>query len=117
MAIKNEPGRDPAMVERTQKLNVVFALTSIGLLVVFSLMVWADYDREWKKYQKKFTGLEVQLTEVDSEIAAALSQDSTWAAAATRLQSIKGVGWVTAAWTLVTTLNFTSCDTVDALTA
>jgi len=63
MAIKNEPGRDPAMVERTQKLNVVFALTSIGLLVVFSLMVWADYDREWKKYQKKFTGLEVQLTE------------------------------------------------------
>ena len=63
MAIKNEPGRDPQMVERTQKLNVVFALTSIGLLVVFSLMVWADYDREWKKYQKKFTGLEVQLTE------------------------------------------------------
>jgi len=61
--------------------------------------------------------LEAQLTEVDSEIAAALSQDSTWAAAATRLQSIKGVGWVTAAWTLVTTLNFTSCDTVDALTA
>ena len=35
----------------------------------------------------------------------------------TRLQSIKGVGWVTAAWTLVTTLNLTSCDTVDALTA
>ena len=46
MAIKNEPGRDPQMVERTQKLNVVFALTSLGLLVVFSLMVWADYDRE-----------------------------------------------------------------------
>ncbi len=30
---------------------------------------------------------------------------------------IKGVGWVTAAWTLVTTLNFSSCDTVDSLTA
>src|SRR5712671_3592818 len=58
-----------------------------------------------------------QLTEVESEITAALSQDSAWAAAATRLQSIKGVGWVTAAWTLVTTLNLTSCDTVDALTA
>src|SRR2546427_4423712 len=58
-----------------------------------------------------------QLTEVDSEITAALSQDSAWPAAAERLQSIKGVGWVTAAWTLVTTLNFTSCDTVDALTA
>ena len=58
-----------------------------------------------------------QLTEVESAITAALSQDSAWAAAATRLQSIKGVGWVTAAWTLVTTLNLTSCDTVDALTA
>jgi transposase len=43
-----------------------------------------------------------------------------WAAAAERLQSIKGVGWVTAAWTLVTTvttLNFTACDSVDSLTA
>ena len=58
-----------------------------------------------------------QLTEVESEITTALSHDSAWAAAATRLQSIKGVGWVTAAWTLVTTLNLTSCDTVDALTA
>src|SRR5262245_50527067 len=60
---------------------------------------------------------ETQLVEVESEIAAALTQDSAWAAAAVRLQSIKGVGWVTAAWTLVTTLNFTSCDTVDSLTA
>jgi len=50
------------MVERTQKLNVVFALTSIGLLITFSLMVWADYDRDWKKYQKGFTDLEVSLT-------------------------------------------------------
>ena len=37
--------------------------------------------------------------------------------AAQRLQSIKGIGWVTAAWTLVSTLNFTTCDTVGALTA
>jgi transposase len=60
---------------------------------------------------------EVQLTEVEAEITTALSQDSVWAAAARRLQSIKGVGWVTAAWTLVTTHNFTSCDKVEALTA
>jgi transposase len=58
-----------------------------------------------------------QLVEVEAEIATVLCQDSAWSAAAQRLQSIKGVGWVTAAWTLVTTLNFTSCDTVDALTA
>ena len=29
---KPEPGRDPQMVARTQKLNVVFALSSIALL-------------------------------------------------------------------------------------
>ena len=42
-----------------------------------------------------------QLNEVDGEIAATLRQDSAWAAAAARLQSITGIGWVTAAWTLV----------------
>jgi transposase len=63
------------------------------------------------------TTFETQLLEVEAEITAALCQDSAWAAAAQRLQSIKGVGWVTAAWTLVTTLNFTTCDTVEALTA
>jgi cytochrome c2 len=67
MAIKNEPGRDPEMVARTQKLNLVFALTSIGLLIAFSLMVWADYARGWKKYQKEFTDLEVSLTQKQIE--------------------------------------------------
>jgi len=59
---KVEPGRDPEMVRRTQKLNLVFALSSIGLLLAFSLMVWADYDREWKRYQEAFNRLEVRLT-------------------------------------------------------
>jgi len=60
---------------------------------------------------------ETQLAEVEAEITAALCQDSAWAAAAQRLQSITGVGWVTGAWTLVTTLNFTTGDTVEALIA
>jgi transposase len=34
-----------------------------------------------------------------------------------QIDEIKGVGWVTAAWTLVTTLNFTTCDSVESLTA
>lgn len=59
---KVEPGRDPQMAERTRKLNLVFALTSIGLLLVVSLMVWVDYDREWKKYQIEFNKLDVKLT-------------------------------------------------------
>jgi transposase len=46
---------------------------------------------------------QLQIDEIEVEITAALNQESAWAAAAERLQSIKGVGWVTAAWTLVTT--------------
>src|SRR5262252_5101420 len=57
------------------------------------------------RMERLLATFESQLTEIEREIAAALSQDAAWAAAATRLQSIKGVGWVTATWTLVTTLN------------
>ncbi len=60
---KPEPGRDPQMAERTQKLNLLFASTSIALLVAFSAMVWDDYDREWKKHQIAFNRLEVQQTQ------------------------------------------------------
>ena len=66
---KIEPGRDPEMVQRTQKMNVVFALTSIGLLIAISLMVWADYNREWKAYQTRFNDLEVKLTRQQIEQA------------------------------------------------
>src|SRR6476620_2833904 len=66
---KVEPGRDPQMVERTRKLNVVFALTSIALLIVFSLMIWEDYDRDWKKHQIEFNKLEVKRTEQDIQAA------------------------------------------------
>ena len=59
---KVEPGRDPEMVRRTNRMNVVFALTSIGLLFAFSLMVWVDYAREWKKYQIRFTKMEEDTT-------------------------------------------------------
>ena len=69
------------------------------------------------RMERLLATFEGQLTEVEAEITAALRQDAAWAAAAQRLQSITGVGWVTAAWTLVTTLNFTTCDTVEALTA
>jgi hypothetical protein len=46
---------------------------------------------------------EAQLTEVEADMMAALGHDAAGAAAAQRLQSITGVGGVTAAWTLVTT--------------
>jgi transposase len=69
------------------------------------------------RMEKVLSTLQAHIDEVEAEIAVALKQDSAWAGAAERLQSIKGIGWVTAAWTLVITLNFTTCDTVDSLTA
>src|SRR4029077_15092390 len=66
---KIEPGRDAQMAERTKKLNLVFALTSIGFFLVVALMVWVDYDREWKKYQIEFDKLNVKLTSEQIEQA------------------------------------------------
>ena len=48
---------------------MVFALTSIGLLITFSLMIWYDYARPWKKHQNEFTLLEVKRTEVEIQEA------------------------------------------------
>jgi len=59
---KPEAGRDQRMAERTLKLNVLFALSSIALLGTLSLMIWFDYAREWKKHQVAFNDLELKLT-------------------------------------------------------
>ncbi len=58
-----------------------------------------------------------QITALDAEVREALAADAAWAASAARLQSIKGVGLITAAWLLVTTLNFTICPTPEAAAA
>ncbi len=43
-------------------LNVVFAVSSLFVLFTTVWMVWDDYDREWKNYQRDFTLLEVEVT-------------------------------------------------------
>lgn len=70
-----------------------------------------------ERFESLLATFAAQLGTVEAEIMEVWQQDATWATAAQRLQSIKGIGWVTAAWTLVTTLNFTTCDTVEGLTA
>jgi transposase len=52
----------------------------------------------------------------DQEITTALSAGA-WAASATLLLSIPGMGIQATAWLLVTTFNFTLCDTPEALVA
>jgi transposase len=58
-----------------------------------------------------------QMIEVEAELDTALALDPSWTASATRLQTITGIGQLTTIWLLVTTLNFTLCDTVEELTA
>ncbi len=46
-----------------------------------------------------------------------VKQDTAWTDAIRRLQSIPGVGLLTAAWIVVSTLNFTLCATAEQATA
>ena len=43
-------------------LNVVFAVSSLFVLFTTVWMIWDDYDREWKNYQRQFTQLEMEVT-------------------------------------------------------
>ncbi len=43
-------------------LNVVFAASSLFVLFSTVWMVWDDYDREWKNYQRQFSALEMEVT-------------------------------------------------------
>jgi len=61
--------------------------------------------------------LREQIAAVEAELAPARDQDAAWAAAAARLQTITGIGVLTARWLLVTTVCFTSCPTPEAATA
>ena len=50
-------------------LNVVFAASSVFLFVTVIWMVWDDFDREWKDYQRRFVALESEVTGLDLQTA------------------------------------------------
>src|SRR5262245_7590280 len=50
-------------------LNVVFAASSLFLFLSVIWMVWDDYDREWKKVQRRFVDLDYQVTQAQLEQA------------------------------------------------
>ena len=50
-------------------LNVVFAASSLFVLITTVWMVWDDYDREWKNYQRQFTRLELEVTRATLALA------------------------------------------------
>ena len=51
-------------------LNVVFAASSLFALFTTVWMVWDDYDREWKNYQRQFTQLEMEVARANLAEAA-----------------------------------------------
>ena len=99
--------RDALVTMRTQVGNQLHALLHQPVVVA--------------SVHAQLEALIAQLTEqirvVEQEIAEVMDQDAIWAAAAARLQTITGIGLLTAATILTTTLNFTLCQTPEAATA
>src|SRR6267142_2544560 len=50
-------------------LNVVFAASSIFLLLSVVWMVWDDFDRDWKNTQRRFADLTYQVTQAQFQTA------------------------------------------------
>jgi transposase len=69
------------------------------------------------RLEKLIDSLTEQVKEVDAELELVLMQDRAWAASAKYLQTVIGFGPVVIAWLLVATLNFTLCESAQALTA
>jgi transposase len=61
--------------------------------------------------------LEEQMAQVEAELEEVLATDKEWKASAQLLQTIKGIGLITTSCLLVATLNFTTCETIESLTA
>ena len=99
--------RDALVTLRTQVRNQLHALGQQPV-VVASVRLHLEH---------LIVQLSTQISEVEQEIAAALQQDSAWATAARRLQSVTGIGLLTAATILTATVKFTLCPTAEAATA
>jgi len=96
--------RDALLDLRQQVRNQLHALVQ-GPVVIAAVRT---------RMEQLIATLTDQLAAVEAEIAPALQQDADWAAAAARLQTIKGIGLLTASWLVVTTVNFRVCPSADA---
>lgn len=70
-----------------------------------------------KRMKEVIETLSSQSAAVEVELAQILSQDEAWVHVATRLQTITGIGFLTALQVLVTTQNFTRCVTAEQAAA
>jgi transposase len=61
--------------------------------------------------------LTAQIAAVERELAEVIATDHAWTASIVRLQTIPGVGVITAAWLIAATANFTACASASAAAA
>jgi transposase len=100
--------RDTLQNLRTQTLNRLHALRHRQVVIE------AVAARE----EALLAMLESQIASVEAELKQVLAQEKgEWAATVKLLESIKGIGPITAGWLVVSTLNFTTCPSVEALTS
>jgi transposase len=59
--------------------------------------------------------LKAQILTVETEIEELFKAESEWAASVALLQTIPGIGFLTACWLVVTTLNFSTCERPEEL--
>ena len=96
--------RDGLVAARTQFRNQLHALLQQPV-VIGSVRT---------RLETLISTLNEEIATVEQEIAAALQQDQAWAVAATHLATITGLGTLTVAWILTTTINFTLTSTPAA---
>lgn len=56
---------DAQYLYNVPRLNIIFALTSVALMISVFVMVADDYIREWRDYQREFRQIEIEKTEAE----------------------------------------------------
>jgi transposase len=97
--------RDDLQQLRTQLLNQMHALAHAAVQI-------APVSRRRKQLLEL---LDSQIAAIDDELAAVVEMQPEWAQSVSLLRSIPGVGLLTAVVLVVTTLNFTTCNSAAAL--
>lgn len=98
--------RDDLLTVRQQRKHQLHALVQQPVVVASGR----------QRLETLIATLTAEIRALEAEIVPALPQDAVWAAAA-RLQTIPGVGLLTACWLIVLTLNVTRCPSADAAAA
>jgi transposase len=96
--------RDGLLAARTQFRNQLHALVQQPIVI----------EGVRTRLESLIAALDKEIRTIEQEIASALEQDEAWAAAAARLATVSGLGTLTIAWLLTTTINFTLTLTPEA---